>query len=377
MKIYSFLVLLSVLSTSVHALEAPMAPPPRIDAAAHVLMDYHSGDLLAEGNPDQRLEPASLTKIMTMYALAHELKEGNVALEDPVTISEQAWRTGGSKMFIEVGKQVSVRDLLMGVVIQSGNDASVALAEHISGSEEVFAELMNQHARRIGLKNTHFTNTSGLPDPNHYTTARDLALLSRALVRDYPDVYALAKIKEFTFNGIKQPNRNKLLWRDASVDGLKTGHTQGAGYCLVASALRDGMRLISVVLGSKTEKARGAATQGLLNYGFRFYETHRLYAAHQAIAQVRVWKGETQAADVGLAEDLFITLPRRRHKDLKATIHLEPRIVAPVAKGQRGGTLKINLRGKALMQRPLVLLKSIAEGPLYNRLVDEVWMLIQ
>ncbi|CAN5719348.1 D-alanyl-D-alanine carboxypeptidase family protein [soil metagenome] len=377
MKTYSLLVLLSVLSNWANAVEAPMAPPPRIDAAAHVLMDYHSGELLAEGNPDQRWEPASLTKIMPMYALAHELKEGNVALEDPVTISERAWRMGGSKMFIEVGKQVSVKDLLMGVVIQSGNDASVALAEHISGSEEVFAELMNQHARRIGLKNTHFTNTSGLPDPNHYTTARDLALLSRALVRDYPEVYALSKIKEFTFNGIKQPNRNKLLWRDASVDGLKTGHTQGAGYCLAASALRDGMRLISVVLGSKTEKERGAATQGLLNYGFRFYETHRLYTANQALAQVRVWKGEPQAADVGLVEDLFITLPRRRHKDLKAAMHLEPRIVAPAAKGQRGGTLKINLGGKELMQRPLVLLRPIAEGPLYNRLLDEVWMLIQ
>jgi D-alanyl-D-alanine carboxypeptidase (penicillin-binding protein 5/6) len=265
----------------------------------------------------------------------------------------------------------------MGVIIQSGNDAGVALAEHISGSEEVFAELMNQHAERLGLKNSHYMNTSGLPDPEHYTSAHDLATLSAALIREFPEEYAWSKLKEFTFNGIRQPNRNRLLWRDPSVDGIKTGHTEGAGYCLVASAVRDGMRLISVVLGSPTEKQRTAATQALLNYGFRFYETHRLYGANESLTEVRVWKGEPRAAGLGLVQDLYVTVPRRQYDKLSATMDLAGRMVAPVAKGQRGGTLKITLGEQELMERPLVSLIAIPEGPLFSRLVDELWLLWQ
>ncbi len=370
-----FAVLLGLWATPAPGAVAPVPAPPKIDAKAHLLIDFNTAQVLAEGNIDERLEPASLTKIMTLYTLAHEITEGRLALDDLVTVSEKAWKMGGSRMFIEVGKQVPVHDLLLGVVIQSGNDAGVALAEHVSGAEEVFAELMNQHAERLGLKNSHFVNTSGLPDPEHYTTARDLATLAAALIRDYPEQYALSKMQEFTFNGIKQRNRNKLLWRDPSVDGIKTGHTAVAGYCLVASAVRDGMRLISVILGSASEKQRTADTQALLNYGFRFYETRRLYGANKPLTEVRVWKGEPRAAGLGLTQDLYITLPRRQHEELNATMNVDGPMVAPVVRGQRGGTLKITLGGEAYTEKPLVALSAIPEGSLFSRLVDEAWML--
>jgi D-alanyl-D-alanine carboxypeptidase (penicillin-binding protein 5/6) len=311
---------------------------------------------------------------MTVYVVAHELKPGHVHADDKVVVSEKAWHMSGSRTFIEVGKSIPLQELLMGVIIQSGNDASVALAEHVSGSEEVFVELMNQHAARIGMKGTHFVNTTGLPDPEHYTTARDLALLATALRRDFPDIYALFKVKEFTFNGITQRNRNKLLWRDESVDGLKTGHTDSAGYCLVASAERQGMRLISVVLGAESEKKRTASTQALLNYGFRFYESHKLYTANQALAQIRVWKGANTKADVGVLDDFYVTIPRNRYQELAATLELDNHLMAPVTKGQQGGMVKFTLAGKELMQRPLVILTSIEAGGFVRQLIDDAWL---
>jgi D-alanyl-D-alanine carboxypeptidase (penicillin-binding protein 5/6) len=263
--------------------------PPDLGAKAIFLADFGSGRVLAESNADQRLEPASLTKIMTAYVVFRELAKGNLKLEDMVGVSEKAWRTEGSRMFAQVGAQISVENLLKGMIVQSGNDASVALAEHVAGDEAVFAQMMNQNAERLGMKNTHFKNSMGLPDPDHYTTARDLFILTHALIEEFPEYYQWHAIKEFVFNGIKQTNRNQLLWRDSTVDGVKTGHTEGAGYCLVTSALRDGMRLIAVVLGAKSGNERAKANQTLLNYGFRFYETRALYKANEKLTEARKW----------------------------------------------------------------------------------------
>ncbi len=351
---------------------APVPAAPGVSAKAYFLQDFHSGYVLAEENGDERLEPASLTKIMTAYVVSHELKEGHIHLDDKVRVSEKAWRTGGSRMFIEVGTEVSVEDLLKGMIVQSGNDASVALAEHVAGSEEAFAELMNREAKRLGMTNSHFVNATGLPDPNHYTTARDLARLSAALIRDFPDHYAWHSIHKFTYNNITQYNRNRLLWRDDSVDGVKTGHTSTAGYCLVASAKRDDMRLISVLMGAKSDSERASESQKLLNYGFRFYETHRLYEAAKPLSQVRVWKGAREAVAVGLRDDLYVTVPRDQYDKLSATMEVDPRIVAPVIKGARKGTLKISLSGKELLDRPLIALDSVPVGSLWQRLTDAV-----
>ncbi|MEE8320566.1 MAG: D-alanyl-D-alanine carboxypeptidase family protein, partial [Gammaproteobacteria bacterium] len=298
------------LLTEVHA-EALIVPaPPRIKAISYLVMDHESGQILVAENIDEKLPPASLTKIMTVYVVAHELKSGKIRFDDKVVVSENAWRMPGSRMFIEVEKEVSVEDLLKGVIVQSGNDASVALAEYVSGSEDVFANMMNQHVARLGLSNTHFINSTGLPDEQHYTTARDMSTLAMAFIRDFPEIYEWHSIREFTFNGIKQHNRNKLLWRDQSVDGFKTGHTEEAGYCLVASAKRDNTRLISVVLGSDGTNARAKASQSLLNFGFRFYETHKLYGTNEVITSIKIWKGETDVLDLGIDHDLYITVPR-------------------------------------------------------------------
>ncbi len=355
----------------------PVPPPPTIDGKAYELIDFHSGQVLAGNNAQQRLEPASLTKIMTVYIVAHELKQGNVHFEDKVTVSEKAWHMGGSRTFIEVGKTIPLKDLLMGVVIQSGNDASVALAEHVSGSEEVFVTLMNQHAARLGMKDSHFMNVSGLPHPEHYTTAHDLALLAAAMIRDYPDVYALFKVKEFTFNGIKQQNRNRLLWRDETVDGMKTGHTETAGYCLVAAAERQGMRVISVLLGSSNDKQRATMTSALLNYGFRFYESHKMYSANQPLGQVRVWRGAETQADVGMLTDFYVSVPRNQYKSLAASLNLQESLAAPVVRGQNGGTIKFTLAGKDLVERPLYILKPISEGGFVRRWIDTAWLWVK
>jgi len=352
--------------------EIPIPDPPQLAAQSYLLVEHNSGKVLAESNADERLAPASLTKIMTAYVVFRELAGGNIALDDQVLISEKAWRTGGSKMFVEVGKRVSVEDLLKGMIIQSGNDASVALAEHIAGSEEAFAELMNTHAQRLGMTNSHFVNADGLPKPELYTTARDLALVTAATIREFPEYYAWYSQKEFVFNGIKQRNRNMLLYQDDSVDGVKTGYTEAAGYCLVASAKRDDMRLTSVVMGSTGPKARAQASLALLNYGFRFYETHKLYPGGQQVETLRVWMGEIEDLPVGPAEDVYVTIPRRKYDDLSARLVKNPDISAPIAKGDVVGYISIDLEGEEVGHVPLVALADVAEGGLLQKAKDSV-----
>jgi len=350
---------------------------PKIQAKGYLLIDFHSGQVLAEKNADKRLEPASLTKMLSAYVIDYELAQGNIHLDDMVTISKKAWKMPGSRMFVEVGKKVSVEDLLKGVIIQSGNDATVALAEHVAGSEDAFASLMNQHAAEMGMENSHFVNATGLPHKDHYTTARDLAILARALIRDFPENYKLYAQRSFTFNNIKQYNRNKLLWRNKYVDGIKTGHTEAAGYCLVASMLRDDMRLISVILGTRSEEARAAESQKLLTYGFRFFETHKLYAAGQPLTTARIWKGETEELPLGLAEDLYVTIPRGQYKKLEANMHIDSRILAPARKGQAFGTVDVSLADTQYAQRDLVALTDVAEGGLFGNLVDEIQLMFE
>ncbi len=335
-------------------------------------MDPNSETILAESNADEHLEPASLTKIMTAYVVFRELAGGHLSLKDEVLISEKAWRTGGSKMFVEVGKRVPVEDLIQGMIVQSGNDASVALAEHVAGSEATFAELMNSNAKRLGMTNSHFVNADGMPNPDHYTTARDIAKVTAATIREFPQYYAWYAEKEFVYNDIKQPNRNLLLWRDDSVDGVKTGHTQAAGYCLVASAKRDDMRLISVVMGSKGVKARATDSLALLNYGFRFFQTHKLYAGGQELEKLRVWKGDSKELPVGPAQDVAVTIPRRKYDKLTAHIEKNADIQAPIAKGAVVGTIVVDLDGKEVRRVPLVALQGVAEGGLWARARDSV-----
>jgi D-alanyl-D-alanine carboxypeptidase (penicillin-binding protein 5/6) len=346
--------------------------PPQLAASSWILMDANSGRILAEHNADERLPPASLTKLMTAYLVERELDRGTINLTDMVNISENAWRTGGSKMFIEVGDRVSVDNLLHGIIIVSGNDASVAMAEHLAGGEAPFADLMNQHATRLGMNDTHFMNATGLPHENHYSTAHDMARLSRYIINDYPEHYAIYSQRNFSFAGIDQPNRNRLLWRDPTVDGLKTGWTTEAGYCLVASAQRDGMRLISVVMGTSSEEARAQETQKLLSYGFRFYETMKLYERGAVLATPRVWGGDTNELRVGVDGEVFMTLPRNRNEELRARLNLDADIQAPVAVGDDVGTLEVYLGEEMVGERQLVALENIEEGGLFKRLFDQV-----
>ena len=350
--------------------------PPAIDASSYFLMDYHSGHVLASQNTDQRLPPASLTKIMTVYVAASELAENHISLDDKVVVSEKAWKMPGSRMFIEVNREVLVRDLLNGIIIQSGNDASVALAEHISGDETVFADLMNQHAKRLGLQNTHYVNATGLPDEQHYTTAHDLAILASALIRDYPEMYEIHSHKEFTYNNIKQTNRNRLLWLDKSVDGIKTGHTEEAGFCLVVSAKRDDMRLISVVMGAGSDKARTNANQSLLNYGFRFYETRKLFSAGDIVTNARIWKGISDQIDLGLQEDIYVTIARGQFDQLEQIYNLPERIIAPVQKGAETGTMQLELSGEKVLVTPLYAMDTVEEAGLFKRLKDNIQLML-
>lgn len=355
------------------AIPAPSIPaPPTINAGSYVLIDFNSGDILAESSARMRMEPASLTKLMTAYIVFNEMHNGTLRRDQPVTISENAWRTQGSRMFVDVNSQVTVEDLLKGMIVQSGNDATVALAEQVAGSEDAFAGLMNNVAGSLQMKDSHFVNSSGMPDPEHYTTAYDLALLTRALIASFPEDYKLYSMREFTYNNITQHNRNRMLWRDASVDGVKTGHTDSAGYCLVTSALRDDMRLISVVLRTKSDDARVEETQKLLNYGFRFFETHRLYGAASALTTVRVWKGVTEELPLGLTQDLYVTIPRNQYQKLNAAMNMTPTITAPVHKGQQLGTVQVTLDGNNIAERPLVALSEIPEGSFAQRITDEI-----
>ena len=344
--------------------------PPQLVAKSYVLMDAASGNILVESNGNEALPPASLTKLMTAYIATLEIRRGQIKESDMVRISERAWRTGGSRMFIEVGKEVSVDDLLHGIIIQSGNDASVAIAEHVAGSEDAFADMMNSTAERLGLSNSHFMNATGLPDPEHYSSAMDMAKLARAIIYEDQAHYEIYKQKEFFWNGIKQPNRNLLLWRDKTVDGLKTGHTEEAGYCLVASAVRDGMRLIAVVFGTNSEQARAAETQKLLTYGFRFFETQTFYQKGAELTQSQVWKGEQNMVKAGLAEDLTLTVGRGQLQKLKASMTLQSPLIAPIKQGQAIGQVEVKLDDQVLHSAPLIALEEVSEGGFFRRIWD-------
>jgi D-alanyl-D-alanine carboxypeptidase (penicillin-binding protein 5/6) len=369
--LFSFLLTVLLLTSSLLHAATPAPKPPSVGAKGYLVVDFHSGQAIAEKNADQRLEPASITKLMSAYVIFSEIRNGTLALEDKVRISKKAWRTEGSRMFVEVNTQVSVADLLKGMIIQSGNDATVALAEQVAGTEEGFASLMNHHAQQLGLRDSNFVNSTGLPHKDHYTTARDIARIARALIAEFPEYYQWYSERSFTYNGISQYNRNKLLWRDESVDGLKTGHTDSAGYCLVTSAERDGMRLISVVLGTKSEEARADASQALLNYGFRFFETHKLYDGGSKLASTRVWKGAVESVDLGLADTLYVTVPRGEYKNLDASIQLQEQIIAPAAKGQVLGRIIIRLGDQLIAEKDLTALSDVAEGSFWQRIVDE------
>lgn len=354
---------------------AILPSPPEVDAKGWILMDFASGSVLAEHEADTPMEPASLTKILAAYVVFREIRDGNIALTDEVTISENAWKTGGSKMFIEVNTRVSVEDLLHGLIIQSGNDAGVALAEHIAGSESTFAQLMNSHAKRLGMANSHFMNSNGLPEKDHYTTARDLALVTQAMIREFPQFYAWYSQRDFTYNNIKQNNRNLLLNRDDSVDGVKTGHTEAAGYCLVSSAKRDEMRLISVVMGTSSPEVRARESLALLNYGFRFYESYQLYKGNVELRSERIWKGDQEMLSVGIAKDLAVAVPRGQFKNLNASMEIQSTLEAPISRGQTVGSLTVKLEGGSeLATVPLIALQDIAEGGIWQRTRD---MLLQ
>jgi len=375
---FIFVITLLLVSSTGNAANTILIPAaPSVAANSYVLLDFNSGKVLAEKNADLRLAPASLTKIMTVYVVFRELKNGHLTLDEKVTISKKAWQTPGSRMFVEVNKQVAIEDLLQGVIIQSGNDASVALAEHVAGDEATFAAMMNQNAERLGMLDSHFENSMGLPSENHYTTARDLAKLTIAVIKEFPDYYRWDSQKEFTFNKITQPNRNKLLWRDKSVDGVKTGYTEEAGYCMVASAKRENMRLISVVMGTKSANARANESQTLLNYGFRFFETHKLYGANEVLTETRIWKGDSKKLPMGLTEDLYVTIPRRHYNDLKAEINMDKKIIAPVNEGVSLGTVNVALVGEVVVEKPLVALKTVNKGSFVQRLYDEAMLMLE
>jgi len=351
--------------------------PPQVAASSYLLMDANTGHIIVEYNGQQQLPPASLTKMMTAYVASHELSKNNIDKKEDVRISIKAWKTGGSRMFLKEGSTVSVGDLLKGIIIQSGNDASVALAEHIAGSEGAFADYMNRHAANLNMFGTHFRNATGLPASNHLTTASDLAILAQAIINEFPEHYKLYSEKTFTFNGIKQPNRNLLLWRDSSVDGLKTGHTEEAGYCLVASAKKGDMRLISVVMGTKSEESRAAESQKLLTYGFRFYRTVLLQEANEEISKTKLWMGAQDELKLGVSEKVQATIPRGKKDFVVSSITVDEEIKAPIKAGDRLGTLTLSLDGSTLAKLPLVALEDVEKGGLFKQLLDYLILLIK
>lgn len=382
MNISRFAKRLSLLATLLVAplvvsAESAIPSPPQLAAKSYVLMDAASGKVLVENNGDQRLPPASLTKLMTAYIATLEIRKGKIGEQDLVTVSEHAWRTGGaasggSTMFLPINSQVKVDDLLHGIIIQSGNDASIALAEYIAGSEDAFADMMNETAEKLGMKNSHFMNATGLPNPEHYSSAHDMAILARAIINEDKQHYAIYSQKEFFWNNIKQGNRNLLLWRDSTVDGLKTGHTNEAGYCLVASAVRDGARMITAVFGTDSEKTRAAETQKLLTYGFRFFETQTFYKKGEALTNATVWKGAARQVKAGLAEDLSMTLPKGQVKQLQASMVLEPQLVAPLKQGDVIGKVEVKLGDQVIHSANLIALEEVEEGGFFRRLWDSI-----
>jgi serine-type D-Ala-D-Ala carboxypeptidase (penicillin-binding protein 5/6) len=352
----------------------PMVTPaaPVLNAKAYILIDVNSGKVIAEKNSEEKLPPASLTKMMTLYVISNALHHEQIHLNDSVRVSRDAWKIGGSRMFIKEGDQVSVEQLLKGIIVDSGNDACIAMAEHVGGTENAFTDIMNQQAQNLGMINSHFTDSTGLPDPGLYTTAKDLAILGRALVMDFPQYYGWYKQKWFTYNGIRQPNRNRLLWRDNSVDGLKTGHTNEAGFCLVSSAKRDNMRLLAVVLGEPNDSTRADDSEKLLNYGFRFFETHQLYKSGQAITELPLYKGAVDKISVGLTDEQFITIPTGQYQRLNITTKVPAYLQAPINKGDKVGDLVVQFDNNIISTRPLYALQSVETGGFYTRTKDSI-----
>jgi len=344
---------------------------PQVDARAYILVDYRTDKILAAKEAEARMEPASLTKLMTAYIVFQELAAGKLKLDENVVVSEHAWRSEGSRTFIELGKPVTVQDLILGMIVQSGNDATIALAERIAGTEATFAQLMNANAQRLNMTGTHFENSSGLPSPQHYTTARDMSLLAIAMIRDFPQYYKYYSVHEFEHNGIKQQNRNGLLEKDPTVDGLKTGHTDSAGFCLVTSALRDGMRLVSVVLGSASMRAREDASASLLGYGYTFYETKLIVKGGSVLASTHVWKAAQPQLAVGIKDDLYLTLPRGKN-DVKTAVDVQSRLIAPLDLNASVGTLRVSDGGQSLVSMPLHPLQPALAGGWWRRLIDTI-----
>jgi D-alanyl-D-alanine carboxypeptidase (penicillin-binding protein 5/6) len=377
MKKFISVLLLSIVSFISYAQPIPIPAVPAVPAIAadsYILVDFESGKVLQEKKSRTQVEPASITKMMTAYAVFSALKNGAIGIEDEVLISEKAWRMKGSRMFIEVNKKVKVSALLKGMIIQSGNDASIALAEYVAGNEDNFAIYMNELAKKIGMTSTNFVNATGWPAENHYTTAYDVALLAAALIREFPEEYKIFKVKKYTFNNISQSNRNKLLWHDKSVDGLKTGHTKAAGYCLASSAIRDGMRLISVIMGTKSEKARSKESQKLLGHGFRFYDSRKLYSAHESIDTIKIWKGEADSTDLVVKKDFFVVLPRGQEKLTKASVEAPPSINAPINTDSKVGDLVITHNGKEIARTAVYSSKNVKKGGLFKRGMDSIKM---
>jgi D-alanyl-D-alanine carboxypeptidase (penicillin-binding protein 5/6) len=368
---FLFVLLLSLLSFTA---AAQAVPAPVLAAKSWVLVDHASGQVLADRDADARIEPASLTKLMTAYLTFSALKAGTITMDQVVPVSERAWRMIGSRMFIEPNRPVTVNELIHGVIVQSGNDACVALAELLAGSEDAFAALMNREARRLGMTNTNFTNSTGLPDPQLYTTARDLAVLASAIVRDFPEYYGLYSTRDYTYNNITQPNRNRLLWLDATVDGMKTGHTSTAGYCLVSTAQRGPRRLISVVLGTTSDTVRAQESLKLLNFGFQFYDTVKLYAANEALSQFRVWKGQANEVGVGFTSDFVMSLPKGQADKIQVELASQQPLVAPLQQGQPVGTLRLSLDGKLLGEYSVVALQEVPLAGFFGRLWDAIVM---
>jgi len=345
---------------------------PNLDASAYILMDGTSGKILAEKNSDNRLPPASLTKLMSLYIISTAIKTGQVHMTDKVRISTKAWKTEGSRMFVKANDEVPLKDLLQGIIVASGNDATVALAEYVAGSEETFTAMMNEQAKLLGMNNSHFMDSTGLPNKDHYSTAHDLAILTQAYIKAFPEDYSYYSEKWFTYNGIRQPNRNRLLWRYQYADGLKTGHTDEAGFCLVGSAKKDGMRLISVVMGEPNDSTRTEDSIRLMTYGFRFFETHKLYSATTPLTQVRVWKGEKGEIPLGVLEDMYVTVPTGQYKRLQAVLNMDNSLKAPVVKGQVCGTINIVLNNQVIASKPLIALDGSPQGSLLRRAADSV-----
>ena len=356
---------------------SPLVPPPAIAARSFLLLDYHSRQTLAAQNASERVEPASLTKLMTAYLTFAALKQKRIEPAQTVPVSERAWKAEGSRMFIEPKKAVTVEELMRGMIVQSGNDACLALAELVGGSEEAFAKMMNEQAQRLGMKNTNFMNSTGLPNPQHYSTAQDLALLAIAIIRDFPEYHPLYAMKEYRYNNVTQANRNRLLWTDPTVDGMKTGYTENAGYCLIASARRGERRLLSVVLGAASEAARAAESQKLLNYGFQNYDSVKLYEKSQAVTSLPVWKGVINSVKAGFLNDLYVSLPKGQADKVKATLESRQPLLAPVAAGQPIGVMKLTLDGKPYAELPVVALENVALAGVFGRGWDSIRLLFK